>query len=297
MIYTSCQFIQFKKGVRFVKRYLFRLFVFVVVMCIFLGIFHAGSYICCIAQDLMTEFDLPVIMYHHILKEKGRQGEFIISPEEFEQDLKFIKENGYETVLPKDIIAYQENGTNLPKKPIMLTFDDGHLSYLEYAVPLLEKYEMKALVSVVGAYTNDYTDNPDKCVSYAYLSWYDIDKLSKTAHTEIGNHTYDMHKNTNGRKGCAKIKNESTEHHRKIFVSDTTKMQALIHKYTNQAPVCFTYPFGYLCKETEAEIKNLGFKMSLSCTEGINKISKNSSLFKLKRYNRRHQRSVEQILK
>ena len=276
-------------------RYLFRFFIFCVVLAIFFGIFKAGAYICCMAQQ--SEYDLPVIMYHHILKDTKKSGPYIITPDEFEKDLKFIKSEGYTTVSVKNLIDYTEKGTPLPEKPILLTFDDGHLSYLEYAVPLLEKYNMCALVSVVGAYTNDYTEHPDRCVSYAYLSWDDIAALSKSTHTEIGNHTYDMHKNTNGRLGCKKLKSESKEHHRKIFTEDTEKMQNLLRTYTKKDTLCFTYPFGYMCEETEEIIKELGFKMSLSCREGINKLSRDSSLFSLKRYNRPHGKGIEEILK
>lgn len=279
------------------KRYLFRLLIFFVTVAVFFGIFHAGSFICCVAKDSVSEYDLPIIMYHHILKDQKKHGKFIISPDELEADLKYLKEQGYSTVLPRDVIAYQESGTPLPEKCVMLTFDDGHLSYLEYAVPLLEKYEMTALVSVVGAYTNDYTVHPDKAVAYAYLDWNDIANLSKSAHTEIGNHTYDLHTTSRGRQGCARMKGESAERHREVFVNDTKKMRDLILDYTETNADCFTYPFGFLCKETEEEIKKLGFKMSLSCTEGVNKISRDSSLFKLKRYNRPHGKSVEEILK
>lgn len=276
-------------------RYLFRFFIFCVVLAIFFGIFKAGAYICCIAQD--GEYDLPVIMYHHILKDTQKSGPYIITPDEFEKDLKFIKSEGYTTVSVQNLIDYTEKGTSLPEKPILITFDDGHLSYLEYAVPLLEKYNMRALVSAVGAYTNDYTEHPDRCVSYAYLSWDDIETLSKSTHTEIGNHTYDMHKNTNGRQGCKKLKSESKEQHRKIFTEDTQKMQDLLRTYTKKDTLCFTYPFGYMCEETEEIIKELGFKMSLSCREGVNKLSRNSSLFSLKRYNRPHGKGIEEILK
>ncbi len=279
------------------KRYLLRLLVFIITVAVFFGIFHAGSYICCSAQRENFEYELPIIMYHHVLKDTKKHGKFIISPYELEQDLKYLKKHGFSAVLPCDIIKFQENGTPLPEKCVMLTFDDGHLSYLEYVVPLLEKYDMKALVSVVGSYTNDYTEHPDKAVSYAYLDWNDITNLSKTRHTEIGNHTYDLHKVSNGRQGCAKMSNETTEHHRRIFTEDATKMRNLIYSYTDSHADCFTYPFGFLCRETENEIKKMGFKMSLSCSEGINKISKTSSLFKLKRYNRPHGKSVEDILK
>ena len=278
-------------------RYVLRFFVFCVILAIFFGIFKAGAYICCVAQENSSEYDLPVIMYHHILKDTKKSGPYIITPDEFEKDLKFIKNAGYTTVSVKNLIDYTEKGTPLPEKPILLTFDDGHLSYLEYAVPLLEKYNMCAVVSVVGAYTNDYTEHPDRCVSYAYLSWDDIETLSKSTHTEIGNHTYDMHKNTEVRQGCKKNKSESKEQHRKIFTEDTVKMQTLLKTYTKKDTLCFTYPFGHMCKETEEIIKDLGFKMSLSCREGVNKLSQDSSLFSLKRYNRPHGKPIEDILK
>lgn len=279
------------------KRYLFRLLVFIITIAVFFGIFHAGSYICCVAQEAAYDYELPIIMYHHVLKDTNKHGKFIISPDELEQDLKYLKKQGYSAILPRDLIAYQEKGTPLPEKCVMLTFDDGHLSYLEYVVPLLEKYEMKALVSVVGSYTNDYTIHPDRAVSYAYLDWNDIKNLSKSTHTEIGNHTYDLHKTSGGRQGCAKMQGETTEHHRRIFTEDASKMRNLIYEYTGTHADCFTYPFGFLCRETEEEIKKMGFSMSLSCAEGVNKISRTSSLFKLKRYNRPHGKSVEQILK
>lgn len=279
------------------KRYLFRLLVFSLVIALLFGIFQAGSYICCLTQKQFSEYQIPIIMYHHILKDESRHGDFIISPDDFEKDLKYIKKEGFTTITDLDLIAYQEKGTPLPEKPIMLTFDDGHLSYFEYVVPLLEKYEMKAIVSVVGSYTNDYTENPDKSVSYAYLSWNEIAELSKSTHTRIANHTYDMHKISANRKGCAKASGESKEHHRKIFTEDVKKMQSLIYENTKINADCFTYPFGSYCAETEEELKKSGFKMSLSCNEGINNVSKTSSLFKLKRYNRPHKKSVEQILK
>ena len=92
------------------------------------------------------------------------------------------------------------------------------------------------------------------------------------------------------------MKGESSEQHKKTFSEDTTKMQNLICDYTGTQAVCFTYPFGCFCAETEEEIKKLGFKLSLTCNEGINNISRNSSLFKLKRFNRPHKKTVEQIL-
>ena len=99
---------------------------------------------------------VPIVMYHSVLK--SRTGKYIVSPEQLEQDLKYIQERGYETIVMADLIEYVENGRELPERPIMLTFDDGYYNNLHYVVPLLEKYNMRAVISVVGKYTDDYSN-------------------------------------------------------------------------------------------------------------------------------------------
>ena len=279
------------------KRNLCRFLVLAFCASLLSGMFYMGSVLCCLAKDIKkSEYTLPIIMYHHILKETSKHGKFVISPQEFEQDLKFLKENGYTTITADALIRYHESGEPLPEKPVMLTFDDGYLSYLEYALPLLEKHDMAAVVSVVGAYTDDYTKSKDRCVSYAYLNWEDIRTLAFSDHTEIQNHTYDMHKIADGRNGCAKKRGENVAQYQKIFTEDVSKMRNLIYENTGKQANCFTYPFGYFCGEAEEEIKKMGFLMSLSCTEGLNYIDRQTSLFKLHRYNRAHNRPVSQIL-
>ena len=72
------------------KRYLFRFFVFFLTIAIFFGIFRAGALICCVARDAESEYTLPVLMYHHILKDAQKHGKFIISPDELEEDMKYL---------------------------------------------------------------------------------------------------------------------------------------------------------------------------------------------------------------
>ena len=53
--------------------------------------------------------------------------------------LKYIKENGYTTVVMADVIQYVQDGKPLPPKPVMLTFDDGNYNNYVYAYPLMQK--------------------------------------------------------------------------------------------------------------------------------------------------------------
>ena len=92
---------------------------------------------------------LPIIMYHSIVKNEDRSGEYVITPIELEKDLLYLKQNGYTTVFVNDVIRYVKRGGELPEKPIILSFDDGTYNYREYLLPLLEKYDMKATVSIV----------------------------------------------------------------------------------------------------------------------------------------------------
>ena len=87
--------------------------------------------------------NLPILMYHSILKTNKSKGKFIVSPDTFEEDLKYIKDKGYTTVVMKDLIDYVYENKELPEKPIMLTFDDGYYNNYLYAFPLLKKYDCK----------------------------------------------------------------------------------------------------------------------------------------------------------
>ena len=97
---------------------------------------------------------LPIVMYHSLLKSKS--GNYIVHPATFENDLKYIQDKRYTTITMTDLINYVYKNSPLPEKPIIITFDDGFYNNFGYAVPLLHKYDMKAVISIVGKYTDTY---------------------------------------------------------------------------------------------------------------------------------------------
>ncbi|MEI3429930.1 MAG: polysaccharide deacetylase family protein [Clostridia bacterium] len=231
--------------------------------------------------------DVPIIMYHSILKNPSRSNKYTVTPAVLEEDLKYIKDKGYTTVTIADLISYVYDDSPLPEKPIVLTFDDGHYNNYGYLFPLLEKYDMKAVISIVGSYTDKFTETDEANLNYSYLRWKDIKELMDTGRIEFQNHTYNLHSNTGKRIGTKKIKGETDEHYKSILKDDILKLQQEFEENTNYTPKCFTYPFGGISNASLDIIKELGFKASLSCEQGINKLTKNpNSLYLLKRYNR-----------
>ncbi|MBS5863267.1 MAG: polysaccharide deacetylase family protein [Clostridium sp.] len=231
--------------------------------------------------------DVPIIMYHSILKDPSRSNKYTVTPAVLEEDLKYIKDKGYTTVTIADLISYVYDDSPLPEKPIVLTFDDGHYNNYGYLFPLLEKYDMKAVISIVGSYTDKFSETDEANLNYSYLRWKDIKELMNTGRIEFQNHTYNLHSNTGKRIGTKKIKGETDEHYKSILKDDILKLQQEFEGNTNYTPKCFTYPFGGISNASLDIIKELGFKASLSCEQGINKLTKNpNSLYLLKRYNR-----------
>ncbi len=240
---------------------------------------------------------VPVIMYHHILKDESKSNDYIITPKQFEEDLNFLKKNGYTTVLVRDIINYVEGKGELPEKPVILSFDDGHESIYRYIYPLIKKNNHKIIISVVGKYSEEFSKTEESHINYSYLKWKQIKEMNESSLVEIGSHTYDCH-SADKRKGIKKLKNESLEEYEEFLENDLAKLNNLLSEI-NITPVTFTYPFGYTDKNSIKIIKRMGFKASLGCEEGINIIEKNNSecLFNLKRYNRPSEITTEKFFK
>lgn len=237
--------------------------------------------------DEKDDVRLPVIMYHSVLKDKRRTGKYVITPEKFEQDLIYLKEKGYRTISAKELIKYVYADGVLPEKPVLITFDDGMYNNFEYVLPILEKHNANAIFSIVGSYTDEYTKSNIANSSFGYMRWCDIKELSQTSNIEFANHSYDFHSISSKRYGTEKNKHESTLEYINVFHQDTQKLQSEFLSNCSFHPVIYTYPFGSYSKESSRVLKKMGFLITLSCTEGINKISKDTDcLYLLKRYNR-----------
>ncbi len=242
------------------------------------------------------EILLPVIMYHNISEKPNHINRYCVSLKNFENDLKYIKSKGYNCITTQELINYVNKGVPLPEKPFMITFDDGYESFYKYAYPLLKKYDMKAVMSIVGSYTDLFTNEEDHNVDYSHLNWKEVNELNNCGFIEIQNHTYNLHEITKTRKGAGKAKGESFEHFKKVFKTDVEKLNTMILNYTGKKSNVFTYPYGNIAEKSVDIIKEIGFDAALTCTEQINVITKNpEDLYSICRFNREGKMTTEQF--
>lgn len=233
-----------------------------------------------------TDIRLPVLMYHSVLDNQARVGKYVILPEELEKDLQYIKERGYETITVSDLLAYKEQNKPLPEKPIMLTFDDGYYNNYSYLFPLLKKYDMKAVLSVVGTYADAYSKEGEILNNnYSHATWTQLKEMQQSGYIEIGNHSYNMHEWAT-RHGVLRNKGEDLAYYQNILQDDLHKMQEKLKHNVGVESLVFTYPFGSVNKESREVVEGMGFQVTLGCEEGMNFINKHSTFKEINRYNR-----------
>ena len=119
-------------------------------------------------QKRLHSVELPILKYHHIHKSASQWGDHVVSPQTLEGDFQYLTAQGYTAVTVADLTAYTLIGTPLPVKPILIIIDDGQLSVLEYALPLMERYDLKAVVAVIGNFAEAYPQSVDLNIKYAY---------------------------------------------------------------------------------------------------------------------------------
>lgn len=257
----------------------------IVFVCTMYFSFYGGS---APASGSVSSPEIPIIMYHNVLDSESRISKYVITPQMFEDDIVYLKQRGYTTVLTRDIINFYEKGEELPEKPVIITFDDGYYNNYSYAYPILKKHGERAVISVVAEYSEGAShDDSKQNNNYSHITWKQAEEMSKSGIIEIQNHSYSMH-DMSKRKGILRKKGEDFSHYKEALIKDVMRAQDLIKEATGEAPLAYTYPFGAVNNDSHGIIMELGFKVTFGCEEGRNVITagRPESLQRLKRYNR-----------
>ena len=146
---------------------------------------------------------VPVVMYHSVGPEKpGWIWNWLVMPARvFEGQMRMLKEKGWTTITLNALHDHIANGSPLPDKPVVLTFDDGYLDNWIYAYPILKKYGHHAVVWM----TTDFVDprstvrrtledvwkgaarEEDLCTT-GFLSWNEMKIMVESGAIEIQSH-------------------------------------------------------------------------------------------------------------
>jgi peptidoglycan/xylan/chitin deacetylase (PgdA/CDA1 family) len=194
--------------------------------------------------DVATIFskkEVPVLCYHHIREAKPGQSEtlksYSVSPESFAQQMKALKDSGYETILPGDLYNYLAHGGKLPPKPVMLTFDDTDEEQYSIGYTEMKKYGFKGVFFIMTISIN----RP------RYMTKEQLKELSDDGNA-VEAHTWDHHMVTKY-KGLD-------------FDTQFVKPKKKVEDITGKPAEYFAYPFGIWNMAAIPELKKAGYKMA-----------------------------------
>lgn len=106
----------------------------------------------------MNASAVPILMYHHV---GPKPGLVTLSPETFIEQMTWLARSGWKTVTAADLEGFYQ-GEALPRKSVMITFDDGYLDNWVYAFPVLERLGLHAHIFLI---TGQIGDGPVRTLS------------------------------------------------------------------------------------------------------------------------------------
>ncbi|MBS4192251.1 polysaccharide deacetylase family protein [Bacillus sp. FJAT-49705] len=205
-----------------------------------------------------------VLMYHQVIPKKklkkhhfqdnGELEETIITLENFQSQMDYLKENHYTVLSLKEFELFMTGEKRVPAKSVLLTFDDGFKNVFEFAYPVLKDHGFPAVhFLITGLITKENVHYKPALHQYA-----SIDEVRKSADVfDYGNHTNMFHQ---------KNKNDMS------FVTAYDKAEVKedlvrANEWLGQS-ITFAAPYGEYNEETLEILQELNTKMAFTVNPG-----------------------------
>ena len=266
------------------------------------SITHIVNKICCLMALLLVvglahakEQNFLVLNYHDIVGAEGAKPPFNsmdVSVDHLEEQLAWLKKNGYNIVGVQNVLDAAAGKDTLPDKSVLLTFDDGYESFYTHVFPILKKHHYSATVSLVGAWMdgNLATYNGTKPL----LNWNQVREMVQSGLVEIGSHSYDLHKgipaNPQGNTQAAAVTRlyddpmlvyENDEEYRDRIHNALLKSAEFIFQHAGVRPRVMVWPYGEYNQITVQASHEAGMPMTMGLADNFNTVANISALRRL----------------
>ncbi len=219
---------------------------------------------------------VSVIMYHNFVTEEDVKSgveydEYSISPASFEEDLLWLKSNGYVTVTSDDLLRHLEGKKSLPHKAVIISIDDGSWGVYTNAYPLLKKYNMKADFNIIGANVDSTWEKLEEGgtregESAPYCTWEELIEMSESGEINLCSHTYGLHVyNKEKRIGMSICEGESEEEFAEEVKKDYDLSVSCMEGWTGKKPETVAYPYSKRSDESDRIIlESTGYRLLMA---------------------------------
>jgi peptidoglycan/xylan/chitin deacetylase (PgdA/CDA1 family) len=201
---------------------------------------------------------IKVLAYHRIVKDDHIHPAlrtFATNVEVFRSHLRILERGGFTAITFRDYDLHLRGELNLPRKPVIISFDDGYRDTHEIAFPILREYGMTATVFVVVAPTSpvNYWDKFDAFPAAPLMSQSQILELHQGG-IEIGSHSL-----THARL---------TEVPREQAWDEVTRSRMLLEILLNSPVRSFCYPYGLVNRFVKEVVQQAGYTVGVGVYSG-----------------------------
>lgn len=193
---------------------------------------------------------IPVIMYHDIIKKRGRGSVwFDITEAEFKEQLDWIEEQGATPISLEQLHRHLTRGEEVPEKAVVLTFDDNYQGFNDIAYPLLKERQYPSAMFVHTNFVGD------KNGAHPKMDWDTLKALDAEGLVTIASHTL-SHPTDMAKQPLEEQERELNE------------SKALLESELGHPVPYFAYPNGTGDKETFAAAERAGYTMAFTIVNG-----------------------------
>ncbi|MBC7808550.1 MAG: polysaccharide deacetylase family protein [Akkermansiaceae bacterium] len=193
---------------------------------------------------------IPVIMYHDIIKKRGRGSVwFDITEREFIEQMDWIAEQGATPISLEQLHRHLTRGEEVPEKSVVLTFDDNYQGFNDIAYPILKERQYPSAMFVHTNFVGDKTGAHPK------MDWETLKALDADPLVTIASHTL-SHPTDMAKQPIEEQERELTE------------SKALLEAELGHPVPYFAYPNGTGDKATFEAAERAGYTMAFTIVNG-----------------------------
>jgi poly-beta-1,6-N-acetyl-D-glucosamine N-deacetylase len=202
----------------------------------------------------IDDYGVIALMYHRF--EENKYPSTNIKIQDFKQHLEIIQNKNIKFINPLNF--EEEIRVNKKQRKVLLTIDDGFLSFYKNAWPILKEKQIPFILFV----------STREVGSFNYMNWDQIKEINKEKFVTIGNHSH--------------THEYLVDENDKFIRADIQKSIDIFKEKLGKNSIFFSYPFGEYSKSFENIIKSFGFKYAFGQHSGV--IDETKNLHTLPRY-------------
>ena len=229
--------------------------------------------------DETVSRDVPVLMWHNLAEESS--GDMTISVDTFRAQIEALHEAGFKTVSLQQLYDYVHFGTELPEKPIVLTFDDGYFSNYEYAFPILQEYDMQATIFAIGVSVGKDTYKDTDHAMTPHFGADEAREMVDSGLISVQSHTFDMHQWPPFEDGHAQVREtllpfdgEADADYEAAVEADFAESRELLESITGQPVNALAFPEGAYVTLTQDALRSAGAELTFTTVRAVNTVVK-----------------------